>query len=115
MIAMEEKNAENSSIHHVNSNSGEMVQKLQDEQFMTKGSEENVNGSQKNNDQASVTSVFLNSSSSSSQNEVGQEFITRKFNHYWDDTFEDGTPLGIAKANNHIDIMEYLIGISSRS
>lgn len=112
MIALEEENAKNASIDHLNSNSGDIVQELQDELAITKEFAKNDNASQEqNNDVLLVISVSSHSSSSSSLNEVGQEFITRKFNHDWDETFDDGTPLGIARANNHVDIIEYLIRI----
>ena len=107
MITVEKENLEHSPIDHVNSNSGKMVHELHDEPVVKEKLEGIVNCSQEINNHQALDS----SSHSSSSSSVRQEFITRKFNRNWDETSEDGTPLGIARAHNHINIIEYLTRI----
>jgi len=94
---------------HVNSHSGKMVHELQDEPVVKEELEEIVNCSQEKNNHQPLDS----SSDSSSSSSVRQKFITRKFNRDWEETFEDGTPLGIARAHNHVNIIEYLTRITT--
>jgi len=58
------------------------------------------------NKQGSVSSKC--SSSGSEDEDEEKDFKTWKCNRDWDETCDDGTPLGVARKLNHTDIVEYL-------